>query len=59
LSTKRGEVKYSVFCDGDGSGWAAGLVEGRGSGAARLEAVRFAWPGLRYENMLEGAIAGL
>jgi hypothetical protein len=30
-----------------------------GSGEARLEAVRFAWPGLRYENMLEGAMVGL
>lgn len=30
-----------------------------GSGDARLEAVRFAWPpGLRYENMLEGAMGG-
>lgn len=30
-----------------------------GSGDARLEAVRFAWPGLRYENMLEGAMLGV
>jgi hypothetical protein len=29
-----------------------------GSGEARLEALRFAWPGLRYENMFEGAIIG-
>jgi hypothetical protein len=27
-----------------------------GSGDARLEALRFAWPGLRYENMFEGAM---
>lgn len=45
LSEKRGEVKYSVDCDGEGSGSAAGL--GTGSGDARLEALRFAWPGLR------------
>jgi hypothetical protein len=30
-----------------------------GSGDARLEVVRFAWPGLRYENMLEGAIGAV
>lgn len=54
LSGMRGEAKYSVFCDGDGNGRAAGL--GTGSGDARLEALRFAWPGLRYENMFEGAI---
>lgn len=56
LSGMRGDAKYSVLCDGDGSGSAAGL--GTGSGEARLEALRFAWPGLRYENMFEGAIAG-
>jgi hypothetical protein len=56
LSLKRGEEKYSVFCDGEGSGCAAGL--GTGSGEARLEALRFAWPGLSLENMLvpEGAM---
>jgi hypothetical protein len=57
LSGMRGDAKYSVLCDGDGSGSAAGL--GTGSGEARLEALRFAWPGLRYENMFEGAIAGV
>lgn len=65
LSEKRGEPKYSVACEGDGSGYAAGLgwrcecelqleVElglATGSGDARLEALRFAWPGLRYENI--------
>jgi hypothetical protein len=30
-----------------------------GSGDVRLEAVRFAWPGLRYENMLEGAMVDM
>jgi hypothetical protein len=45
LSEKRGDVKSSVFCDGEGSGRAAGLA--MGSGDARLEALRFAWPGLR------------
>tara|TARA_R110002003_G_scaffold70_18_gene6494 strand:- start:34523 stop:35401 length:879 start_codon:yes stop_codon:yes gene_type:complete len=55
-SEKRGDEKYSVGCDGDGSGCAAGLATG--SGDARLEALRFAWPGLRYENMLEGAMVG-
>lgn len=44
-SEKRGEMKYSVLCEGDGRGTAAGL--GAGSGDARLEALRFAWPGLR------------
>lgn len=29
-----------------------------GSGEVRFEAVRFAWPGLRYENMFEGAMMG-
>jgi hypothetical protein len=57
LSGMRGDAKYSVLCDGDGSGSAAGL--GTGSGEARLEALRFAWPGRRYENMFEGAIAGV
>ena len=45
LSLRRGEVKYSVVCDGEGRGRAAGLRTG--SGDARLEALRFAWPGLR------------
>lgn len=40
LSGMRGDAKYSVFCDGDGSGRAAGLATG--SGEARLEALRFA-----------------
>jgi hypothetical protein len=40
LSGTRGDAKYSVFCDGDGSGRAAGLATG--SGEARLEALRFA-----------------
>lgn len=40
LSGMRGELKYSVFDDGDGSGRAAGL--GTASGEARLEALRFA-----------------
>jgi hypothetical protein len=59
LSLKRGEGKYSVLCAGEGTGWpwAAGL--GTGSGEARLEACRFAWPGLSLENIdvPEGAIA--
>jgi hypothetical protein len=57
LSLKRGEEKYSVLCDGEGSGFAAGL--GTGSGDARLEVLRLACPGLSLENMLvpEGAIA--
>lgn len=40
VSGMRGDTKYSVFCDGEGSGWAAGLEVG--SGEARLEALRFA-----------------
>lgn len=40
LSGIRGDAKYSVFCDGEGSGRAAGLATG--SGEARLEALRFA-----------------
>lgn len=57
LSGMRGEAEYSVVCDGEGSGRAAGLETG--SGEARLAALRFACPGLRYENMFEGAIAGV
>lgn len=57
LSGMRGDAKYSVLWEGDGSGSAAGLGLGTGSSEARLEALRFAWPGLRYENMFEGAIA--
>ena len=40
LSSTRGDTKYSVLCDGEGSGRAAGLE--MGSGEARLEALRFA-----------------
>lgn len=40
LSGTRGDAKYSVFCDGEGSGRAAGLK--MGSGEARLEELRFA-----------------
>lgn len=40
FSGMRGDAKYSVFCDGEGSGTAAGLETG--SGEARLEALRFA-----------------
>ena len=40
LSGMRGDAKYSVFCDGEGSGRAVGLETG--SGEARLEALRFA-----------------
>lgn len=40
VSGMRGDAKYSVLCDGDGSGRAAGLATG--SGEARLEALRFA-----------------
>ena len=40
LSGMRGDAKYSVLCDGEGSGRAAGLETG--SGEARLEALRFA-----------------
>lgn len=64
MSLKRGEEKYSgVVCDGEGRGlwawaWAAAGL-GTGSGEARLEALRFAWPGLSLENIdvPEGAIA--
>lgn len=51
LSGRRGEAACSVDCDGtcdgdgEGSGWAGGLETG--SGEARLEALRFAWPGRR------------
>jgi hypothetical protein len=51
LSLKRGEEKCSVVCDGEGSGGAAGLGLETGSGEARLEALRFAWPGLSLENI--------
>jgi hypothetical protein len=46
LSERRGDEKCSLCCVGDGSG------TGRGS------ALRFAWPGRRYENMFEGAMGG-
>lgn len=44
----RGEAKYSVFCEGEGRGYAAGLgLEAMGSGEASVEALRLVWPGLR------------
>jgi hypothetical protein len=47
----RGDVKYSVGCiEGE---WRAGLF---GPGEARAEALRLPWPGLRYENMFDGAM---
>jgi hypothetical protein len=47
----RGDEKYSVGCiEGE---WRAGLF---GPGEASAEALRLPWPGLRYENMFDGAM---